>query len=270
MSKQSLHSISEVLLKLVKKSGRLLKQQINEERHIEFKSEIDIVTEMDKAVETIFIQGIERSFPDHEIVSEEMTGSAIPTKPVGKGFRWIIDPLDGTTNYAHRFPHFAVSAGIEMDGKVVLGAVYNPMLNELFFARQGKGAWLNDKPIQPSQTPKMKQSLLATGFPYDLHKSQNNNFDHFYNMSQTSQAIRRAGAAALDLCDVACGRFDGFWELKLKPWDVAAGALIIEESGARITDFNGKKMNLYNGSFLASNGRIHREMVKILKDNRNE
>ncbi len=260
--------MAEVLRTLLLRSGNLLRRRLEATHQVEFKGEVDLVTEMDREVEAGFLRTVRRHFPGHEVLSEEMEDAercAVWREPARKNkIRWIIDPLDGTTNYAHGFPHFAVSAGIERRGKIVMGGVYNPMLRELYFAERGRGAWRNEKRIHVSQTRKLKRALLATGFPYDFRTNEQNSFMDFRLMSGQSRAVRRAGAASLDLCDLACGRFDGFWELKLKPWDVAAGSLVIEEAGGRITDFYGHRLDIYGDSFLASNGYLHAAMGKVL------
>lgn len=264
--------MTDQLVALTKQAGRLLKKNLKQNHAITYKGNTtNLVTEMDQAVEKIFIKAINHHFPKHDILSEEMVekdGHPMPTQPYRQGTRWIIDPLDGTTNYAHGFPHFCVSAAIEINGRVQLGAVYNPMLDEFFFTKRGRGAWLNNQPIKVSTTSALSLSLLATGFPYDFNSTKTNNVDHFYRLSGLAQAIRRAGAAALDLCDVACGRFDGFWEMKLKPWDVAAGALMIEEAGGRCSNFNGRPLNIYRGAVAASNGKNHKKLIEILKKGR--
>lgn len=251
------------------RAGALLRKQLGGAHRVAYKGRINLVTEMDRVVESLLVSAIRRNFPDHEILSEEMDEDSRPAgwnRPAAGGRpRWIIDPLDGTTNYAHGFPHFAVSIGLERLGRVVMGAVCNPMLGELYFAREGQGAWCNQRRLRVSQTRRLDRALLATGFPYDVRTSPENNFACFKAMVLAGQAVRRAGAAALDLCDVAAGRFDGFWEIKLKPWDVAAGALLIQEAGGRITDFSGRHFDLYGGSFLASNGRLHPALVKVLE-----
>lgn len=173
--------------------------------------------------------------------------------------------MDGTTNYAHGYPIFCVSLALEKEGEVTLGVVYDPMRDELFLAKKGKGARLNGRKIHVSSTPKLSQSLLATGFPYDLRESPVNNFDHFRNFALRVHAVRRAGSAALDLCYVAAGRFDGFWEMKLGLWDMAAGSLIVREAGGKATDFLGRRLGSDGKQVLASNGKIHLEMIQVLK-----
>jgi myo-inositol-1(or 4)-monophosphatase len=244
---------------LAQKSGALLKEMFNKTHNIHYKGEINLVTEADKLSEDLIIEAISRNFPDHGILSEEspaITGA-------GK-MRWIIDPLDGTTNYAHGYPVFCVSIALENKGKVILGVVYDPMREEMFVAVQGEGAYLNCKKISVSDCSNLSKSLLATGFPYDIRESKENNLDYFNSMAINVQAIRRAGAAALDLANLAAGRFDGFWELKLKPWDTAAGGLLVTESGGVVSDIAGKKWNLQSPGLLASNGLIHEQMIKAL------
>lgn len=241
-------------------AGLLLKKNIYKPHAIEFKGVIDIVTEMDKKAEGLIMKIIKDKFPDHGILTEESQ-----EQKTGSEYRWIIDPLDGTTNYSHGYPVFCVSVALERDGEIIMGVVYDPMLDELFTAEKGRGAYLHKKKIRVSRIAGLSRSLLATGFPYDVRTSQENNMNHFANFAVRAQAIRRAGSAALDMCYVACGRFDGFWELKLKPWDTAAAALIIQEAGGTATDFKGSPFSLYSGETLASNGLIHEEMIKVLQ-----
>lgn len=244
-----------------KTTGLLLKKNIDKAHHIEFKGAIDIVTEMDTKAENLIIKTINDKFPKHGILTEESDEQKSDSE-----YRWIIDPLDGTTNYSHGFPVFCVSIAFEKNGEIILGVVYNPMLNELFTAEKGKGAYLNNKKVKVSDIKELTKSLLATGFPYDVRTSEQNNIANFANFAVKAQAIRRAGSAALDMCYIACGRFDGFWELKLKPWDTAAAMLIINEAGGMVTDFKGKPFSFYSGETLASNGLIHAEMINILQN----
>ncbi len=240
-------------------AGKMIKRHLGRVRRIEYKGAINIVTDVDKKAEALIIKELKKSFPDYGVLAEES-----PEQKRGSA-KWIIDPLDGTTNFAHGFPFFAVSIGLEKEGRVVLGAVYDPLREELFYARRGKGAFLNKKKIGVSTVKKIAKSFLATGFSYTFKDKKNNNINNFANFMQASLAVRRAGAASLDLCYVACGRFDGFWELDLFPWDMAAAAVIIEEAGGKLSDFRGRKFSLYNNNILASNGYIHSRMVKILK-----
>ena len=244
---------------LARKSGALLKEKFNQKHEINYKGDINLVTDADKMSEDLIIAAINREFPDHGILSEEspmITGA-------GK-LRWIIDPLDGTTNYAHGYPVFCVSIALENEGEIILGVVYDPMREEMFVAVRGKGAYLNDKRLAVSRADNISKSLLATGFPYDIRESKENNLDYFNAMAISVQAIRRAGAAALDLAYLAAGRFDGFWELKLKPWDTAAGCLLVTEAGGVISDIAGQKWHLQSPSLLASNALIHEQMIKVL------
>jgi myo-inositol-1(or 4)-monophosphatase len=244
---------------LARQAGALLKEKFSQKHQIHYKGEINIVTEADKISEDLIIAAISGSFPDHGILSEE---SPVITG-VGK-LRWIIDPLDGTTNYAHGYPVFCVSIALEIEGEVILGVVYDPMREEMFVAVRGEGAYLNDKKLAVSLLNDISRSLLATGFPYDIRDSKENNLDYFNAMAINVQAIRRAGAAALDLAHLAAGRFDGFWELKLKPWDTAAGCLLVTEAGGVISDITGGKWHLQSPSLLASNALIHEQMIKVL------
>lgn len=252
-------SFKKTAIDAAKSAGLLLKRNIGRRHTIEFKGVIDVVTEMDIKAEDMIMKTIKARFPEHGILTEESF-----EQKSGSGYRWIIDPLDGTTNYLHGFPIFCVSIALEREGEIILGVVFNPMLNELFTAEKGKGAYLNSKKIRVSGISELTKSLLATGFPYDVRTSPDNNISHFANLAVRAQAIRRAGSAALDMCYVACGRFDGFWELKLKPWDTAAAMLIIKEAGGIVTDFNGSAFSLYSGETLASNGLVHDEMIEVL------
>lgn len=243
-----------------KKAGRLLKTMSQGDLKVEYKSEIDLVTQADRAAETLVVKMLRRSFPGDDILTEETNRDR-----TGSDRRWIIDPLDGTTNYAHRFPFWCVSIAFEYKGQVVLGAIYNPNLNELFTARKGQGARLNGRKIKVSSQASLKKSLLATGFPYDVHYSRKDNLDNFRKFIKRAQAVRRPGSAALDLAYVACGRFDGFWEMKLKTWDMAAASLMVSESGGKLSGFRGQKFSIYVPECLASNGKIHKQMVGILK-----
>jgi myo-inositol-1(or 4)-monophosphatase len=252
--------ILEAAAGAARSAGLYLKENLSSVCAVEFKGVVDLVTEMDLRAETLIIEAIKKRFPDHGILTEESVEVASPTP-----YRWIIDPLDGTTNYAHGLPVFCVSIAFEENGAVMAGVVYDPTRDELFTALKGKGARLNGAPIRVSATPSLDLSLLATGFPYDVRTSRDNNLSHFANFAVRAQAIRRAGAAALDLAYVACGRFDGFWELKLRPWDVAAGALIITEARGAVTDFYNTPYSIYSGDILASNGLIHKEMLEVLE-----
>lgn len=256
--------ILDTAVEAAEKAGAFLKGGLGNAKEVEFKGAIDIVTEMDLGAEEIVVSTIKKRFPKDSILAEE-SGRA---EGEGKGSEvcWIIDPLDGTTNYAHGFPVFNVSIAVERLGEIVVGVVYDPMRDELFTAVKGGGASLNNRKISVSSGSDLDKSLLATGFPYDIRTSRRNNLNNFSNLAVRVQAIRRAGAAALDLVYVACGRFDGFWELKLQPWDLGAGALIVEEAGGRVTGLDGSLFSIYGGDVVASNGLIHEEMVEILAE----
>lgn len=263
MSNSSFFSMKKEICENTKKiaigAGELLRKKFGKIKKIDFKGEINIVTEADCISQEYIKKSIREKYSEHNILSEEdlEIKSSNP-------FRWIIDPLDGTTNFAHGLPIFAVSIAVEYKGEIFAGVVYNPISKELFWAEKGEGAFLGKKRIKVSETNILSKALLATGFPYDIREDANNNLDHFSKFALRAQAIRRLGAAALDLCYVACGRFDGFWELKLFPWDVAAGILIVEEAGGKVTDFKGLPTNIYSREIVASNGKIHDEMIEVL------
>jgi len=264
-------AVTDVLLSTVLRAGSLLRKHFEETHQIVYKTPVDLVTEMDQAVEALFIRTIRRRFPQHEILSEEMVegsgGNPWERLPERGNVRWIIDPLDGTTNYAHGIPHCAVSAGIVYRGILQLGAVYHPWRRELFFARRGKGAWKNQTRIQVSQVKELNKALLVTaGFPHEKRLGRSLPMAPFRALTRLCQAIRRSGSAALDLADVACGRYDGFWDLLIKPWDVAAGALLVQEAGGRITNFNGRGPDLFAGDYIASNGRLQAPLLSLLSD----
>jgi myo-inositol-1(or 4)-monophosphatase len=252
-------AIRDFAIETARAAGALLKENVGKLNRIEFKGAVDIVTEVDRKSEELIMAAIRKSFPGHGILTEES-----PEVKQDSPCKWIIDPLDGTTNYSHGFPFFCVSIGFEVEGEVRFGAVYDPMLDELYTAEKGKGAFLNGKKIKVSAIDELGRGLLATGFPYDLRASKDNNLDFFSQFSLKAQAIRRAGSAALDLCYIASGRFDGYWEMKLRPWDVAAGTLIVAEAGGQVTDFSGGRFSIYGKECLASNGLLHGEMTRIL------
>lgn len=239
--------------------GRALIQKFGTNLTVSHKGEVDLVTEADRAAEETIVAVIRDTFPNHDILAEEADYGHSRSL-----YRWIIDPLDGTTNYAHGYPWFAVSIALEVEGEIRLGVVYNPFHRELFLAEKGEGAYLNDVQIRVSTTTRLDRALLATGFPYDRKTSPVNNYDHFLHFQQAAQACRRAGAASLDLAYTAAGRLDGYWEMKLKPWDVAAGQLLVTEAGGRVSDFDGRDFDVYGAECLASNGRFHAEMQAIL------
>lgn len=251
--------IRQTLERALHESGSILKRAIERPKKISFKSPVSLVTETDKGAEQKIISIIKQTFPEHSILAEESDPQA------GSSSKWIIDPIDGTTNFAHGLPLACVSIGYEENGKMKLGGVFNPFLNEYFWAERGRGATLNGKKIKVSKTKTLSRSLMATGFPYDRLTYADYYIKIAREVMNRCQGIRRLGSAAIDLCYVACGRFDGYWEFKLNAWDQSAGALIVEEAGGKLTDFRGEPFSIYGKQTLATNGFIHGEMLRILK-----
>jgi len=240
---------------IAREAGALLMQFFDRNIQIEYKGEADLVTAADRKSEELIRERIRKLWPSHDVLGEEEG-----LRDTGSEFRWYVDPLDGTTNFAHGYPVFCVSMGLQKGQELIAGVCYDPTRDELFAAERGTGAYLNERPIHVSTVPKLAQSLLATGFP--SHKRHKNPNIYFYHqITLRSHGVRRPGSAALDLCSVACGRFDGFWEFNLNPWDTAAGVLIVEEAGGRITDFSGGKFKLDSRETVASNALIHDELV---------
>lgn len=252
-------SYLESAIDAAREAGAHQISMLGRDLHIEFKGEINLVTEVDKACEAMIIKRLQTEFPTHDILAEEGGG-----KKQNSDYRWIIDPLDGTTNYAHAYPLFCVSIALEYRGQIVAGVVFDPNRNELFTAELGSGSFLNGKKIQTSKIDSLGKSLMSTGFAYNLREKSNNNINHFNDVLLSAQAVRRDGVAAIDLCYVACGRYDGFWELDLFPWDVAAGMLIIHEAGGRVTRFDGSEFTVDHKDILATNGLIHDQMINVL------
>jgi myo-inositol-1(or 4)-monophosphatase len=233
-------TLSDVV-RLAREAGAILREGYNKEHTVHYKGTIDLVTESDHASEAFLLGEIKSHFPGGHILAEESGSIQGSNEDL-----WYIDPLDGTVNYAHHIPIFCVSIGFASNGVLTLGAVYDPMRDEMFLAEKGKGATLNGKPIHVSNTTELEKSLLVTGFPYDTWNTELDNFKYFERLAKKTQGVRRLGSAALDTCYVGAGRFDGFWEFKLKPWDVAAGGLIAREAGAIVTSIDGRE------DFLAS------------------
>jgi len=262
---------TEKLLKVAKEAayeaGEIQLSFLGKKKKIEYKfNEFDLVTEADKQSEEKILSILNTYFPDHNVLGEE-TGSH---KEKPSEYLWIIDPLDGTTNFTHNFPHFAVSIGLVKNDKIILGVVYDACKNELFWATEGAGAYLNSDRIEVSKIDTLNKSLLATGFPPGRSEIIEENFVYFKEFICKAQALRRPGSAALDLCYVACGRFDGFWELNLSPWDVTAGTCIINEAGGKVTNFNSEQFDLYGRNIIASNGIIHATMQETLYSCKNK
>jgi len=256
-----MEDLKEVLLDATREAGKIILHHFNGVFKIAHKDGINnLVTEVDKLAENRIIEVIRASFPSHSIISEEV-GELLQKSD----YQWIIDPIDGTVNFAHAIPLCCVSIGLMHKGELMLGAVYNPMMNELFFAEKGKGATLNGEPIKVSHKSNFKTAFLVTGFPYNWPDSSQHPIKVFERFVLEGLPVRRLGSAAIDLCWVACGRFDGFWEYNLQPWDVAAGYLIVLEAGGRITDFEGGQYDVFTKETLATNGLIHNNMLDLIK-----
>lgn len=260
MRKPDAASLLAEAVRAVRSVGDRLRRSARGRKHVRYKGEIDLITSFDRFAQRTLVKSLRRRYPDFGILSEER----VRIRASGPG-QWIIDPLDGTTNFAHDMPIWCISVALEVSGRIELGVVYDPTRSELFTAIRGRGACLNERRIAVSGTRLLGRSLLVTGFPYDIRRSRINNLDHFCRFARRAQAVRRLGSAALDLCYTACGRFDGYWELKLSPWDQAAGSLILEEAGGRVTDFSGRPFNHYGQEVLGSNGLIHGQMQRVLK-----
>jgi len=250
---------------IAREAGALLMKYFHQGLKIEYKGDADLVTAADRASEVLIRERISKQFPSHDVLGEEQG-----LNDQGSDYRWYVDPLDGTTNFAHGFPVFCVSMALERrlsteSARRVAGVIYDPTRDELFSAEQGGGAQLNGDAIHVSKTSALKESILGTGFP--SHKRHKNPNIHFYHqITLRSHGVRRAGSAALDLCNVASGRFDGFWEFNLNPWDTAAGVLIVEEAGGKVTRFDGSPFELNSHETIASNGLIHAELLREFQD----
>lgn len=240
---------------IAREAGSLLMEQFHRRVKIEYKGGADLVTIADRQSEALILERIRRDFPNHDVMGEE--GTRIET---GSDYKWYVDPLDGTTNFAHSYPVFCVSLAVEHRGERVAGAVYDPTRDEMFVAEKGRGARLNGAAIQVSSTATLSECLVATGFP-SQKRHKNPNIYFYHHLTLHSHGVRRAGSAALDLCNVASGRFDGFWEFNLNPWDTAAGVLIVEEAGGRVTNFSGGPFEIASRETLASNARVHGELL---------
>lgn len=244
-------------LDIAREAGALLLQLFQQPHEITYKRRSDLVTEADRRSEALIVERLRSRYPYHAIVAEEGSGHESDSD-----FCWYVDPLDGTTNFAHGFPVFCVTLGLAFRGEVVAGVVYDPTREELFSVEKGSGAYLNDQRLSVSKAEKLSECLVATGFP-PFATNHDLNIEFYFRFTQLSHGIRRAGSAALDLCSVAAGRFDGFWELKLNPWDKAAGSLLVTEAGGRVTDILGKPFKLLGDDVFASNGLVHEQMVEV-------
>lgn len=259
LPKRELKNLTAFAEKLAIKAGKILARGFTQSFRVSFKGRIDPVTEYDLKSEKCIAEQIARTYPEHAILTEE--GSAVG---VQSAYRWVVDPLDGTVNYSHGFPFYCVSIGLEYNGEPILGVVYDPERRELFTAASGQGAFLNGKRIHVSSQRNLERALLATGFAYDIATARRNNLGLFSRMAKIAQGIRRPGSAAMDLCWLAIGRIDGFWELDLKPWDTAAATVIVREAGGKISRLNGQKFSITDRDLLASNGCLHRPMKEVL------
>lgn len=247
----------EVAVETALEAGGILLSEFDRPAKISYKGEVDLVTQADRRSEEAIVSRLRAYFPQHTIVAEEGSGQEGDAR-----HRWIVDPLDGTTNFAHGYPCFAVSIGFEDAGELLVGVIYQPISRELFTASRGQGAYLNEKRIQVSSIDRLSTSLLATGFP-STKRARNPNIHYYWNFTLRSHGVRRDGSAALDLASVACGRFDGFWEFGLHPWDTAAGVLLVREAGGTVTNFSGQPYRPGDYETLASNGRIHAELCQV-------
>lgn len=256
--------MERVAVAAVYAAGQRIRAAWQGEKRIEHKGATDIVTETDREVEALVIGQLRAAFPEHHIVAEEASAGTLPAAPANDRYVWYLDPLDGTTNFAHAYPQFAVSLALARGVEPLFGIVHDPIRSETFVARAGHGATLNGIPIHVSPTADLGQALLATGFPYDRREHADFYLGFLRAFMVRAQDVRRAGSAALDLCYVACGRFDGFWEWKLKPWDTAAGVLMVREAGGTTSDFAGEQFDLYGAQTLASNGRLHAALLQVL------
>ncbi|MFY9802725.1 MAG: inositol monophosphatase family protein [Candidatus Acidiferrales bacterium] len=256
-----MHKFLEVALAAAREAGAVLLAEHSRPQKISYKGDVDLVTETDKRSEAIVVGRLRREFPDHRIVAEEGSGGAVGASR----YEWHVDPLDGTTNFAHGYPCFAVSIGLLEDGQPLVGVVFNSVSDELFSASRGEGAYLNGKPIRVSEMQKLATSLVSTGFPTH-NRAANVNIHYYWQFTLRSHGVRRDGSAALDLCSVACGRFDAFWEFGLHSWDTAAGILMVTEAGGKVTNMQGGEYRAGGPDLLVTNGHIHAEMLQAMAE----
>jgi myo-inositol-1(or 4)-monophosphatase len=240
-------------------AGDILKRSFNRSLKVRYKGRIDPVTDVDVKAERYITRIIRKKYPRHDILAEEGVASRAKST-----YQWVVDPIDGTVNFTHGFPVYCVSIGLLLEGRPYLGAVYDPERDEMFWGVRGGGAWLNKNRIHVTSEKRLERALLATGFAYDIGTAKRNNLGYFARMAKKAQGIRRPGSAAIDLCWLASGRIDGFWELKLHPWDTAAAVVLVEEAGGKITRTNGKSFSIFDKDILASNGHLHRGMKAAL------
>jgi myo-inositol-1(or 4)-monophosphatase len=260
------HTTRSIAIEAALEAGRIIRKHAGNLDQVEYKGEIDIVTVADREAEEAVLERLNAAFPDFGVLAEE-SGSQDARN--GSSSRWIVDPLDGTTNFANAYPHVCVSIALQQDVQVMLGVIYDPMLDELFIAERNNGAHVNGKKLQVTSSTVMMESMLATGFPYDPAK-RHENLDRFVYFTHRTRAVRRVGAAALELAYVAAGRFDGFWESGLKPWDAAAGSLMVQEAGGVVTDYSGGSFQVDSAGIVATNGHLHDYLLSGLRAESNE
>ena len=258
--------LREACAEAARLGGAVLREKWGTRRTIDYKGGIDLVTDADRASEEATLAFLSRRFPGSAVLAEESGAREAVPGAAGADLRWFVDPLDGTTNYAHGVPHFAVNVGVSDGAGLAAGATLDPLRGELYLAGRGEGAWLGEDRLRVSATAEMKRALLCTGFPYDIQKDPDPLVRLFRAYLQRARAVRRFGAAALDLAYVACGRFDGFWEARLKPWDVAPGILLVVEAGGRVADFTGGDEMLHGGTICAANPGLQRQLLDVLAE----
>ena len=257
------------VIHIAKEAGEIIREGFGTNFSVEYKTNLsNFVTEIDKKSEAAIINFIKKEFPNHAVLAEESgehkTSLASSQKGDGSEYLWVIDPLDGTSNFAHGLPIFSVSIGVQKNGETICGVVYDVMRDEIYSSEKGSGSFRNGQRLQVSSNDNLRKSMLVTGFPYDIADNPDYAIERFAAFLKASSAVRRLGSAAIDMCYVAAGVFDGFWEVHLHPWDMAAGKLLVEEAGGIVTDFNGTPMNIFNKQILASNGKVHSEMLSVL------
>ena len=252
----------EIAVEAAREAGSILLADFARPKRVSYKGDVDLVTETDRHSEAVIVSRLRSHFPQHSVIGEEGVEEGVAGGAANSRYAWHVDPLDGTTNFAHGYPCVAISIALLEDGEPIAGVVLNPFSDELFTAAHGEGAFLNQKPIRVSSVDKLSESLLSTGFPTDKI-AQSTNISYYWEFTLRSHGIRRDGSAALDLCSVACGRFDAFWEFGLKSWDTAAGILLVREAGGLVTDFSGRPFHAGDRVLLASNGRVHDEMREV-------
>lgn len=251
----------DIVIEIARQAGKILQEGFGRAKQIEYKGAIDLVTEFDRRSDAFILAQLSQNFPGEAILSEE---SGLDT--TSSDYVWIVDPLDGTTNFTHSFPVFSVSIGLTFQDQPVLGVVYDPMRDELFAAEAGQGATLNGNPLQVSTVTSLERAMLTTGFPYDLRTNPRNNFEQFIRFHHMVQAVRHIGSAALDCVWVAAGRLEGYWEEGIHPWDVAAGGLIAREAGGKVTTYDNDENFLSQRSIIVSNGHLHAQMLQVLRE----